>query len=156
MDTTAFLPGLDQEHGGIIRHGAKMLYAYSEATVPMITIILRKAYGGGWSAMGPKELGIDLVYAWPTAECASMGPEGAAEVIWAKEIANATDPAAARQKFIAEYEKNYATPYLAAGLRVIDDIIDPAETRIKTIQALKMLDKKHVPRSPRKHGIMPV
>jgi len=156
MDTTAFLPGIDQEHGGIIRHGAKMLYAYSEATVPMITIILRKAYGGGWSAMGPKELGIDLVYAWPTAECASMGPEGAAEVIWAKEIAGATDPAAARQKFIAEYEKNYATPYLAAGLRVIDDIIDPAETRIKTIQALKMLDKKSIPRSPRKHGIMPV
>jgi acetyl-CoA carboxylase carboxyltransferase component len=156
MDTTAFLPGIDQEHGGIIRHGAKMLYAYSEATVPMITIILRKAYGGGWSAMGPKELGIDLVYAWPTAECASMGPEGAAEVIWAKEIAGATDPAAARQKFIAEYEKNYATPYLAAGLRVIDDIIDPAETRIKTIQALKMLDKKSIARSPRKHGIMPV
>jgi acetyl-CoA carboxylase carboxyltransferase component len=156
MDTTAFLPGIDQEYGGIIRHGAKMLYAYSEATVPMITIILRKAYGGGWSAMGPKELGIDLVYAWPTAECASMGPEGAAEVIWAKEIASATDPAAARQKFIAEYEKNYATPYLAAGLRVIDDIIDPAETRIKIIQALKMLDKKQASRSPRKHGIMPV
>jgi propionyl-CoA carboxylase beta chain len=106
--------------------------------------------------MGPKELGIDLVYAWPTAECASMGPEGAAEVIWAKEIAGAADPAAARQKFIAEYEKNYATPYLAAGLRVIDDIIDPAETRIKTIQALKMLDKKSIARSPRKHGIMPV
>jgi acetyl-CoA carboxylase carboxyltransferase component len=156
MDTTAFLPGIDQEHGGIIRHGAKMLYAYSEATVPMITIILRKAYGGGWSAMGPKELGIDLVYAWPTAECASMGPEGAAEVIWAKEIASAPDPAAARQKFITEYEKNYSTPYLAAGLRVIDDIIDPAETRIKTIQALKMLEKKCVPKSPRKHGIMPV
>jgi acetyl-CoA carboxylase carboxyltransferase component len=156
MDTTAFLPGIDQEYGGIIRHGAKMLYAYSEATVPMITIILRKAYGGGWSAMGPKELGIDLVYAWPTAECASMGPEGAAEVIWAKEIASAADPAAARQKFIAEYEKNYATPYLAAGLRVIDDIIDPAETRIKIIRGLKMLDKKHASRSPRKHGIMPV
>jgi acetyl-CoA carboxylase carboxyltransferase component len=156
MDTTAFLPGIDQEHGGIIRHGAKMLYTYSQATVPMVTIILRKAYGGGWSAMGPKELGIDLVYAWPTAECASMGPEGAAEVIWAKEIASASDPEAARRKFIAEYEKNYATPYLAAGLRVIDDVIDPAETRIIINQALKMLAKKDLPRPPRKHGIMPV
>jgi acetyl-CoA carboxylase carboxyltransferase component len=156
MDTTAFLPGMDQEHGGIIRHGAKMLYAYSEATVPMVTIILRKAYGGGWSAMGPKELGIDLVCAWPTAECASMGPEGAAEVIWAKEIAGAADPATARQTFIEEYEKNYATPYLAAALRVVDDVIDPAETRLKIIQALKMLSQKDRPRSIRKHGIMPV
>jgi acetyl-CoA carboxylase carboxyltransferase component len=156
MDTPAFLPGINQEHGGIIRHGAKMLYAYSEATVPMVTIILRKAYGGGWSAMGPKELGIDLVFAWPTAECASMGPEGAAEVIWAKEIASALDPEAARKKFVKEYDKNFANPYLAAALRVIDDVIDPAETRIKIIQALHMLEKKERPRSPRRHAIMPV
>ncbi|MBW1715006.1 MAG: acyl-CoA carboxylase subunit beta [Deltaproteobacteria bacterium] len=156
MDTPAFLPGINQEHGGIIRHGAKMLYAYSEATVPMVTIILRKAYGGGWSAMGPKELGIDLVFAWPTAECASMGPEGAAEVIWAKEIQSAPDPKAAREKFIKEYDKNFANPYLAAALRVIDDVIYPAETRRKIIQALRMLEKKQRPSSPRKHGIMPV
>jgi acetyl-CoA carboxylase carboxyltransferase component len=156
MDTPAFLPGINQEHGGIIRHGAKMLYAYSEATVPMVTIILRKAYGGGWSAMGPKELGIDLVFAWPTAECASMGPEGAAEVIWAKEINSAPDPEVARKKFVEEYDKHFANPYLAAALRVIDDVIDPAETRQKIIQALRILEKKDKPRSPRKHGIMPV
>jgi len=156
MDTPAFLPGINQEYGGIIRHGAKMLYAYSEATVPMITIILRKAYGGGWSAMGPKELGIDLVYAWPTAECASMGPEGAAKVIWAKEIQNSPDPAAAKEKFIEEYDRNFANPYLAGALRVIDDVIYPAETRLRIVQALKMLEKKDIPRLPKKHGIMPV
>jgi len=156
MDTPAFLPGINQEYGGIIRHGAKMLYAYSEATVPMITIILRKAYGGGWSAMGPKELGIDLVYAWPIAECASMGPEGAAEVIWAKEIQSAPDPVAAKERFIEEYDRHFANPYLAGALRVIDDVIDPSETRIKIVQALKMLGKKDRPRLPKKHGIMPV
>ena len=156
MDTPAFLPGINQEYGGIIRHGAKMLYAYSAATVPMITIILRKAYGGGWSAMGPKELGIDLVYAWPTAECASMGPEGAAEVIWAKEIQSSPDPVAAKEKFIEEYDRNFANPYLAGALRVIDDVIYPAETRLRIVQALKMLGKKDIPRLPRKHGIMPV
>ena len=156
MDTPAFLPGIHQEHGGIIRHGAKTLYAYSSATVPMVTVILRKAYGGGWSAMGPKELGIDLVFAWPIAECASMGPEGAAEVIWAKEIAGSPDPDATRRKFVEEYDRNFANPYLAAALRVIDDVIDPAETRIKIIQGLHMLAKKNRPRPPRKHGIMPV
>ena len=136
MDTPAFLPGINQEHGGIIRHGAKMLYAYSQATVPMVTLILRKAYGGGWSAMGPKELGIDQVFAWPTAECASMGPEGAAEVIWAEEIRNASDPEAARKRFIEEYDRNFSTPYLAAALRIVDDVIHPAETRKKILQAL--------------------
>lgn len=156
MDTPAFLPGIDQEHGGIIRHGAKMLYAYSEATVPMITVILRKAYGGGWAAMGPKELGIDLVFAWPIAECASMGPEGAAEVIWAKEIRDASDPVATKKKFIEEYDKNFANPYLAAALRLIDDVIYPAETRLKIIQALRMLDKKSQTSTLRKHGNMPV
>ena len=156
MDTPAFLPGIHQEHGGIIRHGAKLLYAYSETTVPMITVILRKAYGGGWAAMGPKELGVDQVFAWPTAECASMGPEGAAEVIWAKEIRNASDPGAARKNFIEEYDKNFANPYLAAALRLIDDVIFPAETRLKIIQALRMLERKSTPPSFRKHGIMPV
>jgi acetyl-CoA carboxylase carboxyltransferase component len=156
MDTPAFLPGINQEYGGIIRHGAKMLYAYSTATVPMITIILRKAYGGGWSAMGPKELGIDLVYAWPTAECASMGPEGAAEVIWAKEIRNSSDPVAAKERFVEEYDRHFSTPYLAGALRVIDDVIYPAETRLKIVLGLRMLEKKDKPRLPRKHGIMPV
>jgi acetyl-CoA carboxylase carboxyltransferase component len=156
MDTPAFLPGVSQEHGGIIRHGAKMLYAYSEATVPTVTVILRKAYGGGWSAMAPKELGIDLVLAWPTAECASMGPEGAAEVIWAKEIAAAPDPAEARKKFVEEYDRNFANPYLAAALRVVDDVIQPAETRRKIVQALRMLENKERPKLNRRHGIMPV
>jgi len=156
MDTPAFLPGIHQEHGGIIRHGAKMLYAYSEATVPMITVILRKADGGGWAAMGPKELGVDQVFAWPTAECASMGPEGAAEVIWAKEIQNASDPEAARKNFIEEYNKNFANPYLAASLRLINDVIYPAETRIKIIRSLRMLEKKLTPPFFKKHGIMPV
>lgn len=156
MDTPAFLPGINQEHGGIIRHGAKVLYAYSEATVPMVTIILRKAYGGGWGAMGPKELGIDHVFAWPTAECASMGPEGAAEVIWAKEIQSAPDPEEARKKFVEEYDRTFANPYLAAALRIIDDVIHPAKTRRKIIQAFQMLEKKDKPKSPRKHGIMPV
>jgi len=120
------------------------------------TVFLRKAYGGGWSAMGPKELGIDLVFAWPTAECASMGPEGAAEVIWAKEIRNAPDPEAARKRFAEEYDRDFATPYLAAALRVIDDVIYPAETRQKIVQALQVLEKKENPRSPAKHGIMPI
>ena len=156
MDTPAFLPGINQEHGGIIRHGAKMLYAYSEATTPMVTIILRKAYGGGWSAMGPKELGVDFVFAWPTAECASMGPEGAAEIIWAKEIASSPDPDEARKKFIEEYERDFANPYLAAALRVVDDIIEPADTRIRIIQSLKLLQDKKPRPTRRKHGIMPV
>ena len=156
MDTPAFLPGINQEHGGIIRHGAKMLYAYSEATTPMVTVILRKAYGGGWSAMGPKELGVDFVFAWPTAECASMGPEGAAEIIWAKEIASAPEPDEARKKFIEEYERDFANPYLAAALRVVDDIIEPADTRVKVIQALSLLKNKKKPPIRRKHGIMPV
>ncbi len=106
--------------------------------------------------MGPKELGIDHVFAWPTAECASMGPEGAADVIWAKEIQSAADPDAARKNFVEEYDRNFANPYLAGALRVIDDVIHPAETRRKIIQALRMLAKKEKPRSPRKHGIMPV
>ena len=106
--------------------------------------------------MGPKELGIDLVFAWPTAECASMGPEGAADVIWAKEIRNAPDPEAARKKFVKEYDRDFSTPYLAAALRVVDDIIYPEETRKKIIQALGMLEKKERTRSPGKHGIMPV
>lgn len=156
MDTPAFLPGINQEHGGIIRHGAKMLYAYSQSTVPMITVILRKAYGGGWAAMAPKELGIDFVVSWPTGECASMGPEGAAEVIWAKEIAAALDPDVARKKFIEEYDRNFAHPYLAAALRLIDEVIHPAETRIRIIQALDVLENKHMDGPPKKHGIMPV
>lgn len=156
MDTPAFLPGIQQEHGGIIRHGAKMLYAYSHATVPMITLILRKAYGGGWAAMAPKELGIDFCYAWPTGECASMGPEGAAPVIWAREIAASPDPEEARRRFTEEYDRNFAHPYLAAALRLIDEVILPAETRKRIIQSLQVLETKRKENPPRKHGIMPV
>jgi len=155
-DTPGFLPGVQQEHNGVIRHGAKVLYAYSEASVPMITILLRRAYGGAWAAMGPKELGVDIVYAWPFAECASMPPEAAVEVIWGKEIQNSPDPEAARRKYFEEYDKNFANPYLAAALRVIDDVISPAETRRKIIRGLQMLEKKEKISSPRKHGIMPV
>jgi len=155
-DTPGFLPGVQQEHNGVIRHGAKVLYAYSEASVPMITILLRRAYGGAWAAMGPKELGVDIVYAWPFAECASMPPEAAVEVIWGKEIQNSPEPEAARRKYFEEYDKNFANPYLAAALRVIDDVISPAETRRKIIRGLQMLEKKERISSPRKHGIMPV
>lgn len=155
-DTPGFLPGVQQEHNGVIRHGAKVLYAYSEASVPMITILLRKAYGGAWAAMGPKELGVDIVYAWPFAECASMPPEAAVEVIWGREIQNSPDPEAARGKYLEEYDRNFANPYLAAALLLIDDVIAPAETRKKIIQDLQMLEKKESISSPRKHGIMPV
>ena len=146
---------MDQEHGGIIRHGAKMLYAYSEATVPMVTVILRKAYGGGWAAMSCRELGVDQVFAWPIAELAVMGPEGAADVIWEKEIKSSKDPEAARKAFIAEYNEKFANPYRAAELRLIDDVIYPAETRKRIIQALGALKNKQKPSSPRKHGVMP-
>lgn len=156
MDTPAFLPGVAQEHGGIIRHGAKLLYAYSLATVPKVTVILRKAYGGGWAAMAPKELGVDFVFAWPTGECASMGPEGAADVIWAKEIAAAPDPESARRAFIDEYDRNFAHPYLAAALRLIDDVIEPAETRMMICRALDLLRRKQTPSPQRRNGIMPV
>jgi propionyl-CoA carboxylase beta chain len=155
-DVTGFIPGVKQEHRGIIRHGAKILYAYSEATVPKITVILRKAYGGAYVALNSKAIGADLVYAWPTGEVAVMGPEGAANIIFAKEIAESSDPAATRAQKIEEYKQKFANPYVAAAAGMIDDVIDPRDTRIKLAEALEMLENKQETRPPKKHGNIPL
>ncbi|MGG3494215.1 carboxyl transferase domain-containing protein, partial [Brevibacillus choshinensis] len=155
-DVSGFFPGINQEHGGIIRHGAKILYAYSEATVPKITVILRKAYGGAYVALNSKSIGADVVYAWPNAEIAVMGPEGAANIIFAKEIEQSADPAATRAEKIAEYREKFANPYVAASLGMVDDVIDPRETRMKVAQALEMLRDKQEDRPYKKHGNIPL
>ena len=156
VDVPGYLPGVQQEYGGIIRHGAKILYAYSEATVPLVTIIVRKAYGGAYLAMGSKHLGADIVYAYPTAEIAVMGPEGAAEIVFRKEIAKAEDPAAMREQKIAEYREKFANPYRAAVRGYIDDVIDPKFTRSKIITALRILETKREKLPPKKHGNIPL
>lgn len=155
-DVTGFIPGIMQEHRGIIRHGAKILYAYSEATVPKITIILRKAFGGAYVAMNSKAIGADLVYAWPTGEVAVMGPEGAANIIFAREIADSADPATTRAAKITEYREKFSNPYIAAGHGMVDDVIDPRETRIKIIEALELLQHKQESRPAKKHGNIPL
>ncbi len=155
-DVTGFFPGVNQEHGGIIRHGAKILYAYSEATVPKITVITRKAYGGAYVALNSKSIGADLVFAWPNAEIAVMGPEGAANIIFAKEIQNSEQPEVVRQQKIQEYKDKFANPYVAAKMGMVDDVIDPRETRIKMIQALDMLKNKKENRPKKKHGNIPL
>jgi propionyl-CoA carboxylase beta chain len=155
-DVTGFFPGIKQEHGGIIRHGAKILYAYSEATVPKITVITRKAYGGAYVALNSKSIGADLVYAWPNAEIAVMGPEGAANIIFAKEIQNSANPEETRNMKIEEYREKFANPYVAASRGMVDDVIDPRETRIKLAQALHMLRNKRDSRPAKKHGNIPL
>lgn len=155
-DVTGFFPGINQEHGGIIRHGAKILYAYSESTVPKITVITRKAYGGAYVALNSKAIGADLVFAWPNAEIAVMGPEGAATIIYAKEIQASEDPAAARTKKIQEYREQFAHPYIAAANGMVDDVIDPRETRTKLIESLEMLYHKRESRPAKKHGNIPL
>lgn len=155
-DVTGFFPGVKQEHGGIIRHGAKILFAYSEATVPKLTIILRKAFGGAYVALNSKSIGADLVFAWPNAEVAVMGAAGAANIIFAKEIKNSDDPEAVRQERIQEYREKFSNPYVAASRGMIDDVIDPRETRIKIIQALEMLHNKQESRPAKKHGNIPL
>lgn len=157
-DVPGFLPGTDQEYGGIIRHGAKMLYAYCEATVPKITVILRKAYGGAYIGMCNKELGADMVMAWPTAQIAVMGASGAVNIISSvkKEIKNADDPEALRAEKIAEYEEKFNNPYIAAGLGYVDDIIEPAATRQRVISALDMLSTKRESLPAKKHGNIPL
>jgi acetyl-CoA carboxylase carboxyltransferase component len=155
-DTAGYLPGVGQEHGGVIRHGAKLLYAYSEATVPKMTIIIRKAYGGAYIAMCSRHLGADQVFAWPSAEIAVMGPDGAANIIFKKEIEEATDPVATRKDKIEEYKVNFANPYKAALRGYVDDIIDPADTRKRLISALTMLLGKRETRPAKKHGNIPV
>lgn len=155
-DVTGFFPGVKQEHGGIIRHGAKILYAYSEATVPKLTIILRKAYGGAYVALNSKSIGADLVFAWPNAEIAVMGPQGAANIIFAREISQSENPDATRAQKIEEYREKFANPYVAASMGMVDDVIDPRETRIKIIQSLDMLRNKKESRPKKKHGNIPL
>lgn len=155
VDVPGFLPGVAQEHNGIIRHGAKMLYAYSTATVPKITVVLRKAYGGAYLAMCSKDLGADRVFAWPTAEIAVMGAEGAAEIVFRREIAEAADPAAKRLEVIQEYRDTFSTPYVAASRGLVDDIIDPARTREQVARALETLSSKRELRPAKKHGLGP-
>ena len=156
VDVPGFLPGLDQEYGGIIKHGAKLLYAFAEATVPKVTVITRKAYGGAYDVMASKHIRADINYAFPTAEIAVMGPEGAVNIIFKAEIAKAKDPAKLRKKLIAEYREKFANPYIAAERGFLDDVIEPATTRRKLIQALEVLRTKRDKNPPRKHGNMPL
>jgi len=155
VDLPGYLPGVDQEHAGVIRHGAKVLYAYSEATVPKITVILRKAYGGGYIAMCSRHLGADFVFAWPTAEIAVMGPEGAANIIFKAEIAGAQDPDAMRRAKVEEYTEKFANPYIAAANGHVDAVITPRETRGCLIHAIEISAAKHESRPAKKHGIPP-
>ena len=156
VDSPGFLPGIDQEHRGIIRHGAKVLYAYSEATVPKISVITRKAYGGAYVVMSSKYLGTDVNYAWPSAEIAVMGAEGAANILFKQQIESAPDPAAERARLAEDYRKRFNNPYHAASAGYVDDIIEPRETRPKLIAALAALRDKYAPAPPRKHGNIPV
>ena len=156
VDVPGFMPGVQQEYGGIIRHGAKMLFAYSAATVPKITIIVRKAYGGAYIAMCSKDLGADRTIAWPTAEVAVMGAEGAAEIVFRKEISEAEDKVAKRKEMIEMYRKAFSTPYVAGARRLVDDIIAPADTRKYVAQALETLHAKRELRPPKKHGLIPL
>ena len=155
-DVPAFLPGVGQEHSGIIRHGAKLLYAFAEATVPKVNVILRKAYGGAYIAMNSRHLGADAVFAWPSAEIAVMGPDGAANIIFRKEIAEAADPAKARLDKTAEYTEKLSNPYVAASRGYVDDVIAPSETRRRLINTLEMLASKRETRPSKKHGNIPL
>ena len=155
VDLPGYLPGVDQEHMGVIRHGAKVLYAYSEATVPKISVILRKAYGGGYIAMSSRHLRSDFVFAWPGAEIAVMGPEGAANIIFKREIANAKDPEKVRKQKISEYKKKFANPYVAAAKGYIDSVIEPKETRNILVHAISVSLNKQIFIPKKKHGIPP-
>jgi acetyl-CoA carboxylase carboxyltransferase component len=156
VDTPGFLPGTEQEHGGVIRHGAKLAYAYSEATVPKVTLILRKAYGGAYIVMGSKHLGGDLNYAWSNAEIAVMGPDGAVNIVFSKELKASKDPAARRAELIEQYRTEMASPFIAAGRGYLDDVIDPAESRARLISALETLREKRQSTPARKHGNIPL
>jgi len=156
VDVPGFLPGVSQEHGGIIRHGAKLLYAYCEATVPKITIITRKAYGGAYVVMSSKHIRGDISYAWPSAEIAVMGPEGAVNIIFRKDIAEADDPVAKRDELGEDYREKFAHPYVAASRGYIDDVIEPRETRPRLIEALETLQAKRDRNPAKKHGNIPL
>jgi acetyl-CoA carboxylase carboxyltransferase component len=156
VDVPGFLPGVDQEYGGIIRHGAKLLYAYCEATVPRMQVITRKAYGGAYVVMDSKGVGCDLSFAWPTAELAVMGPEGATDIVYRREIQGAADPVARRAELIDEYKERFANPWVAAERGYVDAVIEPAETRRKLIAGLHMLASKREELPHRKHGNVPL
>jgi propionyl-CoA carboxylase beta chain len=156
VDVPGFLPGVGQEHGGIIRHGAKLLYAYCEATVPKMTVITRKAYGGAYDVMSSKHVRGDINLAWPTAEIAVMGAEGAVNILYRDEIADADDSAATRARLVTEYEEQFANPYVAAARGYVDDVIRPSETRPRLIAALEMLADKRDTNPPKKHGNIPL
>ena len=156
VDVPGFLPGTDQEHGGIIRHGAKLLYAYSEATVPLLTVITRKAYGGAYDVMASKHLGADVNYAWPTAEIAVMGPKGAVNILYSEELAAADDPEARREELIEEYREEFANPYTAADRGFIDAVIEPTETRARLVSDLELLRSKRESLPDKKHGNLPI
>jgi propionyl-CoA carboxylase beta subunit len=155
-DVPGFLPGTVQEYGGIIRHGAKLLFAFAEATVPKVTVITRKAYGGAYCVMSSKHIRTDFNYAWPTAELAVMGPEGAVNILYKRELDTASDPAAVRSEKVKEFREKFANPYIAAGRGFLDEVIRPRETRKKLITALKNLDNKRDKNPPKKHGNIPL
>ena len=156
VDVPGFLPGVDQEHGGIIRHGAKLLYAYCEATVPRVQVITRKAYGGAYVVMDSKSVGCDVSFAWPTAELAVMGPQGAVEILNRRELRQAADPEARKAELVDDYTEKYANPYVAAERGIVDAVIDPAETRQKVVAAFRMIESKREELPKRKHGNVPL
>jgi propionyl-CoA carboxylase beta chain len=156
VDVPGFMPGVGQEHGGIIKHGAKLLYAYCEATVPKVTVITRKAYGGAYDVMSSKHIRGDMNFAWPTAEIAVMGAEGAVNIIFKDSIATADDPAAEKERLVAAYEAEFANPYVAAARGYVDDVIKPSETRPRLIRALEMLADKRDTNPQKKHGNIPL
>jgi acetyl-CoA carboxylase carboxyltransferase component len=156
VDVPGFLPGVAQEHGGIIRHGAKLLYAFCEATVPRVSVITRKAYGGAYLVMNARGIRADMVYAWPSAEIAVMGAQGAVNVIFRRELAEASDPNQRRSELIADYEERFNNPYRAAELGLVDEVIEPRETRSKLIRTLDMLRTKREHLPQKKHGNMPL
>ena len=156
VDVPGFMPGTDQEYGGIIRHGAKLLYAYCEATVPRVQVITRKAYGGAYVVMDSKSIGADFSYAWPSAELAVMGPQGAVEIVYRRELADSPDPAARRSELLEDYTERYANPYVAAERGFVDAVIDPADTRRMLVSALRLLASKREDLPKRKHGNVPL
>ncbi|HEX8804651.1 MAG TPA: acyl-CoA carboxylase subunit beta, partial [Acidimicrobiales bacterium] len=156
VDVPGFLPGVDQEHGGIIRHGAKLLYAFCEATVPRIQVVTRKAYGGAYVVMNSKSIGADLAFAWPSAELAVMGPQGAVEIAYRRELEASPDPVARKAELVEEYTERFANPYRAAERGFVDDVIDPAETRIKLVAGFELLRSKREELPKRKHGNVPL
>jgi acetyl-CoA carboxylase carboxyltransferase component len=156
VDVPGFLPGSGQEHGGIIRHGAKLLYAYCEATVPKLTVITRKAYGGAYDVMSSKHIRGDVNLAWPSAELAVMGPEGAVSIIFRKELEEAEDPITKKSELVQEYREKFANPYVSAARGYIDDVIEPYETRPRLINALEMLSNKRDSNPAKKHGNIPL